>query len=176
MCWMDWMQQEIKILKWGPIRWICMSLVWIAKPFVLLIEAEAIFRRLPQFIWTMKLIQDHLARQNFTLTRPLNVINTSLLWWHHGSLLTMILFHFKFKAKTMRRQKKKNILYLMASASNSFWGGFLFLFLFSRESYKFTNHNSRLINTLFNDITPNNIVETLYISKTEITNINKLRL
>lgn len=61
----------------------------------------------------------------------------------------------------------------MASASNSFWGGFLFLFLFSRESYKFTNHKSRLINTLFNDITPDN---TSYASKTEITNINKLQL
>ena len=110
MCWMDWMQQEIKILKWSPIRWICMSLVWIAKLFVLLIEAEAIFRCLPQFICPMKLIQDHLTRQNFTLTRPLNVISTSLLWWHHGSLLTMILFHFKFKAKTMRRQKKKHFV------------------------------------------------------------------
>ena len=61
----------------------------------------------------------------------------------------------------------------MASASNSFWGGFLFLFLFSRESYKFTNHKSRLINTLLNDITPDN---TSYASKTEITNINKLQL
>ena len=64
----------------------------------------------------------------------------------------------------------------MASASNSFWGGFLFLFLFSRESYKFTNHKSRLINTLFNDITRDNTVETSYPPKTEITNINKLQL
>ena len=64
----------------------------------------------------------------------------------------------------------------MASASNSFWGGFLFLFLFSRESYKFTNHKSRFINTLFNDITPDKTVETSYAPKTEITNINKLQL
>lgn len=64
----------------------------------------------------------------------------------------------------------------MASASNSFWGGFLFLFLFSRESYKFINHKSRFINTLFNDITPDNTVETSYASKTEIANINKLQL
>ena len=64
----------------------------------------------------------------------------------------------------------------MASASNSFWGGFLFLFLFSRESYKFTNHKSRFINTLFNDMTPDNTVETSYASKTQITNINKLQL
>ena len=64
----------------------------------------------------------------------------------------------------------------MASASNSFWGGFLFLFLFSRESYKFTNHKSCFINTQFNDITPDNTVETSYAPKTEITNINKLQL